>query len=74
MHWEKRPPGEKGFLLGPGDKWQIGGLDNFWGLMGNLNRGLNFFLGIQRVYKFRPTYHMLIIEGGPILVVVLLPD
>ena len=24
MPWEKRPPGEKDFLLGPGNKQQIG--------------------------------------------------
>ena len=31
MPWGERPPGEKGFLLGPGNKQQIGGLDDFWG-------------------------------------------
>ena len=29
--WGKRPPGEKGFLLGPGDKQQIGAWRIFGG-------------------------------------------
>ena len=39
MPWGKRPPGEKGFLLGPGNKQQIGAWIIFggkWEIYNNL--------------------------------------
>ena len=44
MPWGKRPPGEKGFLLGPGNKQQIGAWIIFGGKWEILNN-LIFFLG-----------------------------
>ena len=46
MPWGKRPPGEKGFLLGPGNKQQIGAWINFGGKWEILNN-LMFLLGFN---------------------------
>ena len=53
MPWGKRPPGEKGFLLGPGNKQQIGAWIIFGGKWEILNN-LMFLLGFNGFISLCP--------------------
>ena len=53
MPWGERPPGEKGFLLGPGNKQQIGAWIIFGGKWEILNN-LMFLLGFNGFISLGP--------------------
>ena len=53
MPWGKRPPGEKDFLLGPGNKQQIGAWIIFGGKWEILNN-LMFLLGFNGFISLGP--------------------
>ena len=53
MPWGKRPPGEKGFLLGPGNKQQIGAWIIFGGKWEILNNFM-FLLGFNGFISLGP--------------------